>query len=87
METGNRVSKEQINALMNSAEYTDMKLWENCILLSARFPSGFVITETSACVDPANYDHDLGVSICLERIEDKLWMLEGYLLANANCGK
>jgi hypothetical protein len=43
-------------------------------------PNGFVIVQSSSCVDPANYDHELGTKICLERVEDKVWELEGYLL-------
>ena len=45
-------------------------------------PNGFVITESSACVDPDNYNEDRGIDICLDKIVDKIWELEGYLLQN-----
>jgi len=31
-------------------------------------------------VDPLNYEHGLGVELCLEKIKNRLWELEGYLL-------
>lgn len=49
-----------------------------CVLVN-----GFEIIESSACVDPANYDEELGASICMEKIEDKVWYLLGFLLQTA----
>ena len=37
-----------------------------------------IVTETSACIDPENYDRDLGAKICMGRVRDKVWELEGY---------
>ena len=41
-------------------------------------PHSLALYEQSACIDPDNYDHDLGVEICKERIENELWKPEGY---------
>lgn len=74
----NRVLPEEIAALMASAEFFDEKMYSNTTVVTAKLPNGWTITEQSACIDPDNYDHDLGVEICKKRIEDELWKLEGY---------
>lgn len=77
-QTDNRVTGEEIDALMEAAEFSDCKLYGNTTVVTAKLPNGWTITEQSACIDPDNYDHDLGVEICKKRIEDELWKLEGY---------
>ena len=41
---------------------------------------GFTIIETSACVDPRNFDLQIGEAINLKKIKDKIWFLLGYEL-------
>lgn len=48
--------------------------------------NGFVIVESSSCVDPANYSEEMGAKICRERIKNKIWELLGFLLATAKNG-
>lgn len=45
--------------------------------------NGFVIVESSSCVDPANYSEEMGTEICLNKIKDKIWELLGFLLQTA----
>lgn len=44
--------------------------------------NGFVIVEASSCVDPGNYNPEIGRNICRKRAVDKVWELEGYVLQN-----
>lgn len=82
------VTQEQISSLMDSAIFEDQKMGDAMTVVLAKFPSGWMELESSACVDPNNYDHDLGIEICKNRIADKLWKLEGYLLMDKiNQGK
>jgi hypothetical protein len=53
---------------------------EKTCVVTCTTPSGFVIVESSSCVDPANYDERIGYEICKDRIINKLWELEGYCL-------
>ena len=46
----------------------------------ATLPNGFIIVESSSCVDPANYNQSLGEQICMDKIVGKIWYLEGYKL-------
>ena len=46
----------------------------------ATLRNGFELVESSACVSPENYDEKLGAKICMEKIEEKVWFLLGFLL-------
>jgi len=48
--------------------------------------NGFELTESSSCVDPANYSEEIGRRICVERIRDRVWHLLGFLLQTARSG-
>ena len=80
MEKRNRITQEEIDALADSAV---MKVWEpfpGVTCCCFQLPSGFCITEQSACCDPANYDRSIGIDICIEHFKNQLWQLEGYVL-------
>ena len=76
----NKVTEERIEHLMETAEYEACVAFDKCVVLMAKFENGFIITESSACVDPENFDMELGVSICRQHIEARLWEMEGYAL-------
>lgn len=40
--------------------------------------SGFVVTGQSACIDPANFNEEIGQRCAYDNAFDKLWELEGY---------
>jgi len=42
--------------------------------------NGFTVTGESACASPENFDAEIGQKIAFEQAENKIWMLEGYLL-------
>lgn len=74
------VSKAEIDTLLSLGEFTDQRLGQKTTVVHVTMPNGFEMTETSACVDPANYNHAMGVGICMRKIADRLWALEGYRL-------
>lgn len=43
--------------------------------------NGFSVRGESACVDPIKFDEAVGRKIAYDNAFDKLWQLEGYLLA------
>ncbi len=75
-----KVSKEQIDDLLRRAQVTADTVYDKCTRVTVKLESGFILTESSACVDPANYDAALGQKICLDHIRNRLWELEGYVL-------
>lgn len=76
----NTVTDEMIDKIVEATEFKTQTVYGKTTIVSAKLPNGFVITESSSCVDPANYDETIGVKICKDRIKNKIWELEGYKL-------
>lgn len=76
----NTVTQQQITELWTHSKWDVVKMGEKTCVVTCTTPSGFVIVESSSCVDPANYNETIGFEICKERIINKLWELEGYCL-------
>lgn len=76
----NSVTQETIDQLLAGSEIHVETVFDKATIVAVKLPSGFVLTESSGAVDPANYDEEIGKSICLDKIKDKLWELEGYRL-------
>lgn len=76
--TDNRIKPEQINAIIDAAEVTIEDRFGCMTVVHAKLPCGFIISETSACIDPDNYDRKIGAEICMNRVRNKVWELEGY---------
>lgn len=87
MSTDNKVSPVRIEELMGSLTYTYTLLADGrTTICQATLPNGFNIAlGQSACIDPANYDKDLGEKYAKERADqdarNELWKLEGYRLS------
>lgn len=78
----NKVTKEDLEYLVAQSKTTFTNpagTLTHCVIT---LPCGYTVTGESACVDPANYDKELGEKYALEQAVEKLWPLEGYLLAN-----
>ncbi len=76
----NTITQEQIDTLFAEATIETRTIFDKCTLVSVQFANGFILSESSACVDTENYDEAVGAAICIERIKNKLWELEGYRL-------
>ena len=74
------MSQEQIAKLIAEAKIDVATVQEKCTVVTVTLKSGFILSESSACVDKANYNEEIGARCCMERIEKKLWELEGYAL-------
>lgn len=78
---GNTVTKRQIEDIMAHSEYEVFhKVFGKQCLVVAKLPNGFTVVGESACVDPSNYDEEIGEELAKQRIEERLWELEGYKL-------
>ena len=58
-------------------------LGDKTTVVRAVLRNGFVIVESSSCVSAENYSAELGREICMNKIEDKVWYLLGFLLQTA----
>lgn len=82
MTTKNTVTADQINQIIADSTIEVSKWEDKTTIVKAKLPNGFIIIESSSCVDPANFDEVVGYEICMERIANKIWELEGYSLQN-----
>ena len=73
-----KVTKEQVENFIESYDISTIK--GKTTVVVATLKNGFVIVESSSCVDPANYDEKIGSDICKEKIEDQVWRLLGFNL-------
>lgn len=48
--------------------------------VTVKMLNGFTLRESTTCVDPDNYNEEIGKQICLKGLEDKVWLLLGYQL-------
>lgn len=80
MKTRNTVTSDHIGAIVAATEFKTQTVYGKTTIVTAKLPNGFVIVESSSCVDPANYDEKIGAQACRERIINKIWELEGYKL-------
>lgn len=74
------ITEEYIAEIMENSEFETHTVFDKCTIVSCRLPNGFVITESSSCVDLENYDAELAEEICLDKIAEKIWELEAYRL-------
>jgi hypothetical protein len=75
-----KVTKESIEARIKAASYQRVPgtTLTFCIL---HMENGFTVTGKSACVDTRNFNEEIGRNIAYRNAFEKLWELEGYLLA------
>lgn len=75
------VTKEDVQRNMKDILVkTVFEFGKPCTYVTVRMENGFTLRESTTCVDPANYNEEIGKKICLEKIEDKIWFLLGYAL-------
>lgn len=77
----NSISEEDISNFIKNIEAE--KIGEKTTIVTITCVNGFEFVETSSCVDPANFDMELGTSICVDRAKNKIWGHLGFLL---QCG-
>ena len=63
-----------------------MTMGEKTTVTQITLKNGFIITESSSCVDPKNYSMEIGEEINLEHAKNKIWELLGFLLQTAYHG-
>ena len=77
----NTVTQEEVNKNMKDILVrTVEEFGKPTTYVTVRMENGFTLRESTTCVDPSNYDENVGKEVCLKRIEDKIWFLLGYTL-------
>ena len=86
IERPDKLSQSDINDFMARSTVGLEKRGEKTTMVEVHFPTGWLEYEMSSCVDPANYDQELGEKICLGKITDRLWNHLGFVLQWADHG-
>lgn len=79
-----RVVEDDVEAFIKSTELK--KVDEKTTLVTCKTLTGFVQHEASSCVDPKNYNEELGKKYGKERIKSRLWYAMGFVLQWARFG-
>lgn len=78
----NIVTKEQVQDNMKDVIIRTVTEFDKpTTYVTVRMNNGFTLHESTTCVDPSNYDENIGAEICLKRIESEVWKLLGFLLS------
>lgn len=78
----NKITEEIVEASVDKWQHTvmDVEGQHKTVIVMAILKNGFVIVESSSCVDPANFDFNIGFNSCVNRIYNKIWELTGFIL-------
>lgn len=74
------VREELIDKIIEDATWCTETFYDKCTVVAMQLDNGFVLVESSACVDPKNYSEEVGFDICMRKLRDRIWELEGYRL-------
>ena len=77
-----KVTKDSIEAKISKVDY--LVLPDSTVTLcNITLKNGYSVRGESACVDPRNFNVEIGKGLAYKQAFDKLWPLEGYLLAES----
>lgn len=75
-----RVTKEAIEARITDVDYTVLPD-STVTICSLKLDNGYSVRGESACVNPANFDREIGQRLAYDDAFRRLWPLFGFLLA------
>lgn len=84
LEKENTISQCDVDNFISKVEA--IKMGDKTTVVQATCKNGFTIIDGSACVDPNNFNMEIGKECCMEHIKDKVWKLLGFLLQSAKNG-
>jgi hypothetical protein len=75
-----KVTKESIEAKIAKVDY--LVLPDSTVTIcNITLKNGYSVRGESACVHPGNFNVEIGKGLAYKQAFDKIWPLEGYLLA------
>lgn len=82
--SGVSIGQQMVDDFIDNVE--SMTMGEKTTVTQITLKNGFIITESSSCVDPKNYSMEIGENVNLEHAKNKIWELLGFLLQTAYHG-
>lgn len=74
------LTQNDIDAKIKDAKFTFLEDGRTTIC-NLYLENGFTVRGESSCVSKDNFNKNIGEQIALENAKNKVWELEGYLLA------
>ena len=74
-----RVTKDDIKARIRHTSYH--RLTDTVTMCNLELDNGYSVRGESACVNPENYDREIGERIAYDNAFQRLWPVFGFLLA------
>jgi len=84
IEKPDTISKEEIKNMIHKTQTTVMS--DKTTIVHVTLINGFTLTEENSCIDPVNYDEQISVDLCMDKITDKIQFLLEFLLQSAQSG-
>lgn len=77
-----RVTKEGMEARIKQTSF--YRIGETVTVCSIALDNGYSVRGESACVNPENYNQEIGERVAYDNAFKQLWPLFGFLLAEKN---
>lgn len=74
-----RITEQDICARITEVKYTHV--FETVTICNIKLDNGFSVRGESACVNPENYNQEIGETIAYDNAFGKLWPFFGFALA------
>ena len=82
VDKSNSVATCDVDDIIDASDIVCTTLFDKCTLVACKLPNGFVLTSQASCVDPSDYDEELGFYMCMDDIREQVTELESYRLQN-----
>ncbi len=69
---------KDIERAFDNAKVCIYTAFDKCTIVAVKLANGFVVTESSACVNPEDYDEKLGIELCMKKIVEHVYEMVAY---------
>ena len=77
-----KINAGQIQKMLKEAQTQETIYFGKCLVVVYKLRNGFCLVGVGVCVDPENFDIEIGRQVAYGQVIDQLFKLEGYLLQN-----
>jgi len=81
---GTKICQEDVDNFLLVGK--ECKFGDKTTVMHYTLRNGYEMVEASSCVDPVNYNADIGMNICNDKAKSKVWEYLGFLLQCAKGG-
>ena len=75
-----RINAGEIQKMLKEAETQETIYFGKCLVVVYKLKNGFCLVGVGACVDPGDFNLEVGRQVAEGQVIDELFKLEGYLL-------